>query len=100
MPQEQSAIRQRERLKTDEPKRYSVVIHNDDFTTMDFVVMVLKLVFYKSDLEAEKLMLKVHHEGKAVAGVYTLDIAQSKVAKATKMAREENFPLRFTVQPE
>ena len=73
MPQEQSAIRQRERLNTDEPKRYSVVIHNDDFTTMDFVVMVLKLVFYKSDLEAEKLMLKVHHEGKAVAGVYTYD---------------------------
>ena len=100
MPQEQSAIRQRERLNTDEPKRYSVVIHNDDFTTMDFVVMVLKLVFYKSDLEADKLMLKVHHEGKAVAGVYTYDIAKSKVAKATQMAREENFPLRFTVQPE
>lgn len=99
MPKEQSAVKQRQRSKTDEPNRYSVIFHNDDFTTMEFVVMVLKQVFFKKDAEANMLMLKVHREGQALVGVYTLDTAQSKAQKAIKMARENGFPLRISVQP-
>ena len=100
MPKKQSQIKERETTQLREPRRYQVVIHNDDFTTMEFVVMVLKVVFFLSEENAEVLMLKVHHAGKAVVGVYTYDIAISKAQKATKMAREEDFPLRLTVEPE
>lgn len=100
MPQEQSATRERQRTDLREPRRYKVTIYNDDFTTMEFVVKVLVEVFFKSDAEAEALMLQVHHSDKAVVGIYTYDIAVSKVQKATLMAREENFPLRLTYEPE
>lgn len=100
MPQEQSATRERQRTDLREPRRYKVTIYNDDFTTMEFVVKVLVEVFFKSDAEAEALMLQVHHSDKAVVGIYTYDIAVSKVQKATQMAREENFPLRLTYEPE
>ena len=83
-----------------EPRRYKVIIHNDDFTTMEFVVEVLKTVFYLSNEKAEELMLQVHHSNKAVVGIYTYDIAVSKANKATNMAREKGFPLRLTVEPE
>ena len=83
-----------------EPRRYKVIIHNDDFTTMDFVVEVLKTVFFYSDEKAEALMLQVHHANKAVVGIYTYDIAVSKANKATNMAREKCFPWRLTVGPE
>ena len=83
-----------------EPKRYKVTIYNDDFTTMEFVVMILKVVFFKSEAEAETLMLQVHHSDKAVVGIYSYDIAVSKVNKATQMAREAGFPLRLTYEPE
>ena len=100
MAQEQSQIRERQRVKINEPRRYRVVIYNDDFTTMDFVVMILRQVFLKSEEEANMLMLKVHHSDKAVVGIYTYDIAMSKMRKATEMARGEGFPLRLTVEPE
>ena len=80
-----------------EPQRYKVTIYNDDFTTMEFVVKILVEVFYKSEAEAEVLMLKVHHSDKAVVGIYSYDVATSKVRKATNMAREAGFPLRLTV---
>ena len=100
MPQEQSQIRERQRTNIREPRRYQVIIHNDDFTTMEFVVMVLKEVFFLSEENAQALMLKVHHSSKAVVGVYTYDIAMSKAHKATNMAREQGYPLRLTVDPE
>ena len=96
MPKEQSATRQRERTNLREPRRYKVTIYNDDFTTMEFVVAILVNVFLKSEAEAEALMLQVHHSDKAVVGIYSYDIAVSKVNKATQMAREKNFPLRLT----
>ncbi len=77
---------------------YNVVLHNDDFTTMEFVVKILMTIFRKSEAEAQTLMLMVHKEGRAVAGTYSLDIAPSKVQKATAMARMENFPLRLTIE--
>ena len=100
MPQEQSKIRERQKIDLREPRRYKVLIHNDDFTTMDFVMKVLREVFYLSDENAQALMLQVHHSGKAVVGIYTYDIAVSKMQKATNMARENGFPLRLTVEPE
>lgn len=100
MSQEQSAVRERQHTKLREPRRYKVIIHNDDFTTMDFVVEVLITVFFKSEAEAQTLMLKVHHSDQAVVGVYTYDVALSKIRKATTMAREQGFPLRLTCQPE
>jgi len=100
MPQEQSQIRERVRHDLHEPRRYKVTIHNDDFTTMEFVVKVLKVVFLKSQSDAEQLMLKVHQSDKAVVGIYTYDIAVSKVQRATAMAREEGYPLRLTYEPE
>lgn len=100
MPKEQSSVRERQRTDLREPRRYKVIIHNDDFTTMDFVVMVLMKVFHKSQAEAEQLMLQVHHSDQAVVGIYSYDVAQSKIQRATMMAREEGFPLRLTCQPE
>lgn len=100
MAQEKTGIKERQDIKLKEPKRYLVFIHNDDFSTMDFVVEVLIEVFFKSEEEAETLMLKVHHEGKAVVGIYTYDIANSKVNKAHDMAKEANYPLRLTIEPE
>lgn len=100
MPQEQSQIRERQKTNLREPRRYKVIIHNDDFTTMEFVVMILKEVFFLSEENAQALMLQVHHSDKAVVGIYTYDIALSKARKATNMARENGFPLRLTVEPE
>lgn len=100
MPNEQSAVKERQRTDLKEPRRYKVIIYNDDFTTMDFVVMVLCNVFFKSRSEAEQLMLLVHKAGKATVGIYTYDIAVSKVAKARNMAKEQGFPLRLIYQPE
>ncbi len=100
MPKEQSNIRERSRTGIKEPRRYKVTIYNDDFTTMDFVVKVLTEVFFKSRAEALALMLKVHHSGQSVVGIYSLDIAKSKVKKATDMARAAGYPLRLTYEPE
>ena len=83
-----------------EPPLYDVVMHNDDVTTMDFVVKVLKQVFFLTGEKAETLMMKVHKEGKAVVGLYTYDIAASKARRVSNMAREEGFPLRVTIEPE
>lgn len=100
MPKEQSSIRERQRTDLREPRRYKVIIYNDDFTTMEFVVMILKQVFYKSEVEAETLMLQIHNSGKAIVGIYSYDVATSKVNKAINMAREEGFPLRLVAEPE
>lgn len=77
---------------------YKVIMHNDDFTTMEFVVEVLKNVFFKQEAEAEQLMLQVHRAGSAVVGLYTYDIAISKVQKAMRMAREKGYPFKLTCE--
>ena len=100
MEQQQSSFKEKERTDLREPQHFKVIIFNDDFTTMEFVVKILTTIFFKSAAEAETLMLQVHKSQSAVVGIYTYDIAQSKVQKATRMAREENFPLRLTVAPE
>jgi len=86
------------RVKT--PRKYKVILMNDDFTPMDFVVMILTLVFRKSEAEAEAIMLEVHHKGQAIAGVYTLDEALTRSNRAMQWARDEGYPLRAKCEPE
>ena len=99
MPQENTNLRERSRNDIKEPKKYCVVFHNDDFTPMDFVVMLLMAIFNKTTEEAEHLMMKVHMEGMAVVGTYSYDIAMTKASYATELSRSEGFPLRITVRP-
>lgn len=75
-------------------------MHNDDETTFDFVIMVLINTFHKTEAEAENLALAIHNQGKAVVGVYSLDIAKSKIGQVTVLAKEKGFPLLLTYQPE
>lgn len=100
MAKQQTTVRNRTNTDLRHPRKYKVIIYNDDFTTMDFVVHVLKTIFFKSQSDAEQLMLKVHHSGSAVVGIYTCDTAKSKVQMATDMARNEGFPLRLECKPE
>lgn len=86
--------------RLEKPKLYKVVLHNDDFTTMEFVVFVLVHVFKRSEMEAVAIMLKVHNEGVGQAGVYPLEIAQMKAEKAMNLARARDFPLLCTVEEE
>lgn len=81
-----------------EPSMYNVIMHNDDVTTMDFVVMVLKRVFRKDEADAEEIMMKVHTEGAAVVGTYFRDIAVSKAQYAMALAKINGYPLKLTVE--
>lgn len=89
-----------ERTRTKKPVMYRVVMHNDDYTTQEFVVAVLIQFFRKDPTEAHHLMLKVHMSGKAVVGVYTKDIAETKIQKVTDYAREHGHPLMVTMEPD
>jgi len=84
--------------KTEEPPLFRVLLHNDDYTTMDFVVQVLQTVFNMPPDHAIQVMLNVHVKGIGVAGVYTYEVAEMKVAKTTAMAREQEFPLLCTIE--
>ena len=77
-----------------------MIVLNDDFTTFEFVIMIMMTVFRKTQQQAEDIASTTHMHQKAKVGTYTLDIARSKVAKATEMARAENFPLSFEIEPE
>lgn len=88
-----------ERKKTRRPRRFKVLIYNDDFTTMDFVVYVLIKHFRKPPAEATHVMLQVHHKGVGIAGIYPRDVAETKVAEATAEAQEHGMPLRLEVRP-
>lgn len=94
----QNALKEKTRINISEPKKYYVVMHNDDFTTMEFVVEILIDIFHKNMIEAETLMMKVHKEGKAVVGQYPYDIAATKVAVALSRAKDEGFPFKVTVE--
>jgi ATP-dependent Clp protease adaptor protein ClpS len=78
---------------------YKVVLHNDHYTTKQFVVEVIVLVFHKPVIEATKIMMDVHRKGKGVVGVYTWDIAQSRMSRVHQLARRREYPLKCTVEP-
>lgn len=88
------------KTKLEKPKLFKVILHNDDFTTMDFVVFVLQYVFLRSEVEAFSIMLKVHNDGLGIAGVYPYEIASMKSQKAMNLARAREFPLLCTVEEE
>ena len=87
-------------IKLEKPKLYKVILHNDDFTTMEFVIFVLRHVFLRSETESYTIMMKVHEEGIGVAGVYTFEIATMKAEKAMNLARARDYPLLCTVEEE
>ncbi len=82
------------------PHLYKVLMHNDDYTTREFVVDVLCTVFHKSEPDAIRVMLHVHHTGVGVAGLYTREVAETKIKTVEQLARQEEFPLRLTMEPE
>jgi ATP-dependent Clp protease adaptor protein ClpS len=88
------------RPKSVTPRRYKVVFHNDDYTTMEFVVIALVQFFHKSESEATYIMLTVHKKGSGVAGVFTRDVAETKVEQVTDFARDHGMPLLVTAEPE
>ena len=86
--------------KLKQPDRYRVILHNDDYTTMEFVVAILCKVFHKSQEEATEIMLRVHKSGRGECGVYTYEIAESKVHQVVSLARQAGFPLACTMEKE
>ena len=92
------ALLAEKKQKLEEPPLYRVLLHNDDYTTMDFVVLVLEKIFHKSKAEANRIMLDVHQQGRGVAGIYPRDLAETKVALAHEVARRHEYPLKCTVE--
>ncbi|HEX7387113.1 MAG TPA: ATP-dependent Clp protease adapter ClpS [Castellaniella sp.] len=81
------------------PPLYQVVLLNDDYTPMDFVVRVLEVVFHKADAEAERIMLQVHHQGRGICGIYTRDVAATRVDRVLHMAHAGQHPLQCLMEP-
>lgn len=87
-------------IELEEPKKYKVLLLNDDYSTMDFVVDVLVKIFRKNENEAQAIMLSVHQNGKALCGIYTFEIASTKVAQVKTLARQKGFPLKAIMEEE
>jgi ATP-dependent Clp protease adaptor protein ClpS len=85
--------------KTEEPSLFQVLLHNDDYTTMEFVVWILESVFNMPEEQAIQVMINVHLRGAGVAGIYTYEVAEMKVEKTIALAREQEFPLLATLEP-
>jgi ATP-dependent Clp protease adaptor protein ClpS len=96
----EGSVDTKKREKLDKPRSFKVLFHNDDYTTMEFVILVLMRFFRKSETEAAQVMLSVHHKGHGVAGIYPRDVAETKVAQVTDFAREHGMPLLVTAEPE
>ncbi len=85
-------------LELEEPRMFKVLLHNDDYTSMDFVVDILMRIFHKTKAQAEQIMLQIHKKNKAVCGVYTFEIAQTKAEQVKQLAKENEFPLLATIE--
>lgn len=97
---EKTIYKEEVRVNVKKPSLYKVIIHNDDYTTMEFVVDIIVKVFHKSATDAVKIMLDVHNIGKGMVGIYSYDIAISKISKVKEMARSEGFPLKLSLEEE
>lgn len=91
-------LSQKSKIKVKKPKQYKVIMHNDDYTSMEFVIEVLTSIFNKKLPEAQQIMLSVHKAGKGVAGIYSYDIAMTKANTAMAWAKEEGFPFKLSVE--
>jgi len=87
-----------EDLELKEPPMYKVILNNDDYTTMDFVVMVLMVIFHKNKDESTKIMMDVHKKGKGICGVYPYEIAETKIKQVDLVAEKHKFPLQCTLE--
>jgi ATP-dependent Clp protease adaptor protein ClpS len=99
-PSESILTESRNEQKLERPRMWRVLLHNDDYTTQEFVVFVLETVFRKGRAEAFTIMMSVHRSGLGVAGVYTHDVAETKLKATQQMAEEQEFPLLVTMEPE
>jgi ATP-dependent Clp protease adaptor protein ClpS len=97
-PKTGRSVLERTRAETREPDLYSVILLNDDYTTMDFVIQVLEAVFNKGPAEAFRIMMQVHTQGQGLCGVFPWDIAETKVAATHDLAQERGFPLRAIIE--
>ncbi len=98
--EEQGGVSTLDRQKVQRPQRFQVLMHNDDYTTKEFVVQILRRFFQKSVSEAKDIMLQVHNSGIGLCGTYTKDIAESKIFKVTREAKKHGHPLLCTCEPE
>ena len=87
-------------VETKEPPRYKVLLHNDDYTTMEFVILILENIFQKSRQDATRIMLNVHNDGVGIAGVYTREICETKIAIVHELAKKNQYPLRCSMEKE
>jgi ATP-dependent Clp protease adaptor protein ClpS len=99
-PERQREVLIEERRKVERPARFKVILYNDDYTPMEFVVALLEEVFGKGPTEATQLMLQIHNSGSGVGGVYVLEVAETKVATVHRKAEERGYPLRAASEPE
>jgi ATP-dependent Clp protease adaptor protein ClpS len=97
-PKTGGEVLEKPKPKTKRPELFKVVLLNDDYTTMEFVVHVLETVFNKPSPEAYRIMMQVHVKGRGICGTYTYEIAETKVSAVHAMAQEEGFPLRATIE--
>jgi ATP-dependent Clp protease adaptor protein ClpS len=96
---EQSGVATIKKVKLQPPRMHKVIMHNDDYTTMEFVIHVLEKYFNKNTSEAHAIMLEVHTRGFGICGLFTFEVAESKVAKVIKYARENGHPLKCSTEP-
>jgi ATP-dependent Clp protease adaptor protein ClpS len=94
----QGSVATKDWIEVQEPPLYKVLLHNDDYTTMDFVLTILENVFHKSTAEATTIMLNVHEQGIGVAGIYTREISETKVTVVHELARKNEYPLRCSIE--
>lgn len=99
-PGEGILVESRPDAQQDTPRMWRVLLHNDDFTSQEFVVWVLETVFARPSADAMTIMLQVHHAGVGVAGIYTRDVAETKVGATERLAEQHEHPLRVTMEPE
>jgi ATP-dependent Clp protease adaptor protein ClpS len=91
-------VLERTKPRVQEPIQYRVILHNDDYTTMDFVIEILESIFHKQPAEAFRLMMQVHTQGQAMCGIYPHEVAETKVGAVHDLAREHGFPLRASME--
>jgi ATP-dependent Clp protease adaptor protein ClpS len=96
--QTDGAVQDRAEIKNQVPKLYNVILLNDDYTTMEFVLQILETLFHKSPAEAYRIMMHVHRNGRGLAGVYTWEVAETKAEQVAALAADAGYPLRATIE--